>query len=342
MTFDHLPIFNISGYSGSGKTTLIEKLVPVMTGRGLRVSVIKHDCHGLSIDREGKDSDRFFKAGADVVAQGPEQACHRMHAGPEADLFDILRRVINYYDIILVEGHKTTPLPNKIWLLGENETGSPPPEAGDVTLVLKRDADRLKMLTGVIDKWFDDPKGLPDLYAGILIGGGSTRMGHPKHLIKKGDLTWIESIAGTLAPLVDTTVILGGGQVPSSLARFQVLPDVPNRRGPLAGMLSAMRWQPLAAWIFVACDLPMVTTEAVQWLLGKRRPGVWAILPSRQNEQGVEPLLAYYDFRARDLLERIDRPTAIASSPKAITPTPPKNLAASWTNINTPEACLLS
>ena len=331
-----LPIFNISGYSGSGKTTLIEKLIPIMTRRGLRVAVIKHDCHGLSLDREGKDSDRFFKAGADVVAQGPEQACHRVHAGTDSDLFDILRKLINRYDIIFVEGHKTTPLPNKIWLRGENEEESPPPETGKLELVLSREADRVKVITRFIDEWFDGPNGLPPLYAGILIGGNSTRMGCPKHLIEKGNSTWIESIVGTVAPLVDTTVILGRGQVPPSLAESPVLPDVPHRRGPVAGMLSAMRWQPLAAWVFVACDLPMVTAEAVQWLLGNRKPGVWAILPSRQNEKGAEPLLAYYDFRARDYLEKVDRPTAMANSPKAITPAPPENLAASWTNINTP------
>ena len=97
-----VPVFAICGYSGSGKTTLIEELIPIMNRRGLRVVVIKHDCHGLSIDREGKDSDRFFKAGADVVAEGPGQACHRLHVDSSIDLHGLLGKTVRQYDIIFV------------------------------------------------------------------------------------------------------------------------------------------------------------------------------------------------------------------------------------------------
>ncbi|PKO78571.1 MAG: molybdopterin-guanine dinucleotide biosynthesis protein MobB, partial [Betaproteobacteria bacterium HGW-Betaproteobacteria-13] len=37
-----MKVFGIAGWSGSGKTTLVEKLIPEITSRGLRVSVIKH------------------------------------------------------------------------------------------------------------------------------------------------------------------------------------------------------------------------------------------------------------------------------------------------------------
>ena len=36
-----MKIFGIAGWSGSGKTTLLEKLIPCLTARGIRVSVIK-------------------------------------------------------------------------------------------------------------------------------------------------------------------------------------------------------------------------------------------------------------------------------------------------------------
>ena len=60
-------LFGIAGYSGSGKTTLMEKLLPRLTARGLRVSVVKHAHHDFDIDRPKKDSYRHRQAGAAEV-----------------------------------------------------------------------------------------------------------------------------------------------------------------------------------------------------------------------------------------------------------------------------------
>ena len=62
-----IPVIGFSAYSGTGKTTLIEKLVACFKADGLRVAVIKHDAHDFEIDKEGKDSWRFAKAGADIT-----------------------------------------------------------------------------------------------------------------------------------------------------------------------------------------------------------------------------------------------------------------------------------
>ena len=57
-----LPVLGVCGWSGSGKTTLIEAILPAFRAKGLKIAVIKHDVHGLDIDRPGKDSDRLFRA----------------------------------------------------------------------------------------------------------------------------------------------------------------------------------------------------------------------------------------------------------------------------------------
>ena len=44
-------VVGFAGYSGSGKTTLVEKLIPVLKLRGLRVSVVKHAHHKFDIDQ---------------------------------------------------------------------------------------------------------------------------------------------------------------------------------------------------------------------------------------------------------------------------------------------------
>jgi molybdopterin-guanine dinucleotide biosynthesis protein A len=105
----------------------------------------------------------------------------------------------------------------------------------------------------------------------------------------------------------------------------------------MAGMLSAMNWNRSATWLFIACDLPCIEPEALQWLLSTRAPGVWATVPRLPDSKGVEPLLAHYDFRARYLLENLSRPCDIADEGKVITPEPPAEIQSAWQNINTPD-----
>ncbi len=104
-----LPVFAFSAYSGTGKTTIIEKLVAALKAEGLRVAVIKHDGHDFDIDREGKDSWRFTKAGADIsLISSKEKTAFIESRGLELSrLIDMVHDV----DIILVEGYKNASLP---------------------------------------------------------------------------------------------------------------------------------------------------------------------------------------------------------------------------------------
>jgi glutamate dehydrogenase (NADP+)/cyclic pyranopterin phosphate synthase/molybdopterin-guanine dinucleotide biosynthesis protein A len=330
------PAFGICGYSGSGKTTLIEVLIPRLRERGLKVGVIKQDAHGLEIDREGKDTDRLFKAGVDVLIRDAEQVFVRLHRRTDVTLPDLIRRVGSHYDLILVEGHKTTPLPCKIWLCKANEETCPP-EAVGIRRVLGWTEDRVRIALDMLDAWLPDVWRAAPVYAGILIGGGSTRMGRPKHLIEERSETWLEKIVAVVRNHVDKVVILGSGEIPADLRSLPILPDVEDAEGPLRGMRAAMRWAPLSSWLFLPCDLPRVSPHAVQWLLGNRRPGRWVVLPVLPDSPRPEPLLAYYDFRAAALLERVRRPCECADNEKASTPLVPAALADAWKNVNTLE-----
>ncbi len=330
-----LPVFGICGYSGSGKTTLIEAMIPGLKARCLRVAVVKHDCHGLQIDCPGKDSDRFFNAGADVLSQGPGQAFFRIH-GPQDRLSEMLPHLCRRYDLVLVEGHKTSPLPHKVWLLGDKET-SPPREAGQLEHALARDADRLKIVSGWIQDHLAKIWRRVPLYAGILVGGKASRMGGSKHLNQFGGRTWMEQIVKTVAPFVSEVICAGKNRLPESLQGLPAIPDAPGVPGPLAGMLSAMRWNPWASWLFVACDMPAISEAALHWLLAEPRPGIWATLPRLEKGNGVEPLLAHYDFRSGALLEFCRCPADIVRWPQVATPVVPAELEKAWQNINTPE-----
>ena len=115
MTLDDLPIFGICGHSGSGKSTLIEALLPRLLARRLVVAVAKLNAHGIDVDRPGKDSDRFFRAGADVFLAGPDQAFARTHpaegATPAIRLPDLAAR----YDLVPVSYiHLTLPTNGRV------------------------------------------------------------------------------------------------------------------------------------------------------------------------------------------------------------------------------------
>lgn len=179
------------------------------------------------------------------------------------------------------------------------------------------------------------------VYGGVLIGGGSTRMGQSKSLLRIDGTTFVERTIATLRERAERIVLLGDGPTPPMPLEIGRLPDVPGLAGPLAGMLAALRWARQACWVFAACDLPMFRVEALDWLLEQRRPDRWAILP-KINPERVEPLLAAYEPQSLELLEKLTArgfhsPRHLAGEPKVHTPTPPAALRSCWTNVNTPE-----
>lgn len=74
-----------AGFSGSGKTTLIERLIPLLAERGLRVSLIKHAHHGFDVDHPGKDSYRHREAGCAEVLVSSSKRWALMHEHPPGD-----------------------------------------------------------------------------------------------------------------------------------------------------------------------------------------------------------------------------------------------------------------
>ena len=97
-----------TGPSGSGKTTLVEKVAKVLI-EDKKVAIIKNDPKDKAVfDVEGKDSDKFSKTGAEVVVTSPTRTTY--FSKREKTLDDIVT-MINDFDILLVEGLKTLPLP---------------------------------------------------------------------------------------------------------------------------------------------------------------------------------------------------------------------------------------
>ena len=100
-------ILGISGWSGSGKTTLIEKLIPILNKKGIKVSTMKHGHSGFDLDHPGKDTFLHRKAGAKEVLISSEKRFAIIHEYDEKELeLDALINKMSPTDLILVEGWK--------------------------------------------------------------------------------------------------------------------------------------------------------------------------------------------------------------------------------------------
>lgn len=179
--------------------------------------------------------------------------------------------------------------------------------------------------------------------AGVLIGGASTRMGRPKHLLTFDGVTLVERHFQTLASLGDALaeiVLLGAGAIPDALRDVRRLEDVPGVPGPLAGILAALRAAPDHAWLIAACDLPRLTPAACRWLIEQRDPKRVAVMP-RSAGGVIEPLLAVYEPDAaaafgEALAAGRCGPSGLLNFAPVATPQPPAELQSAWVGVNTP------
>ena len=134
----------------------------------------------------------------------------------------------------------------------------------------------------------------------ILAGGASSRMGRDKALLDFDGVPLILHTARLLEPLVAEVTIVGSPNRYAALG-LRAITDVvqgqcsadKRSHGPLAGIATALaathsRWN-----LIVACDLPYLSAEWLDWLLSRAlRSGGEAIIP--RTERGIEPLAAVY------------------------------------------------
>jgi molybdopterin-guanine dinucleotide biosynthesis protein MobB len=99
-------VLGIVGRPNNGKTTLIEKLIPELTARGLRVGAVKRVAK-FDIDVPGKDSWRHAQAGAEAYAVGsPGKVAFVARRTEEATLEEIVARFFGGFDVVICEGYR--------------------------------------------------------------------------------------------------------------------------------------------------------------------------------------------------------------------------------------------
>src|SRR4029453_3539943 len=108
-----MKVVGFAGFSGSGKTMLVERLIPALKLRGLRVWVVQHAHHKFDIDHPGKDTFRHREAGAFevVVASDRRLALIREFEQPtQLGVHELIAELDAGVDWVLVEGFKHSDL----------------------------------------------------------------------------------------------------------------------------------------------------------------------------------------------------------------------------------------
>ena len=120
----------LAGFSGSGKTTLVERLIPALKLRGLRVSVVKHAHHKFDIDHPGKDTYRHREAGAFEVVVASDQRLALMREFEQPAQLTVHHLIAELYegvDWVLVEGFKDSDLLKiEVWRAASRQAGAVP------------------------------------------------------------------------------------------------------------------------------------------------------------------------------------------------------------------------
>jgi molybdopterin molybdotransferase len=107
-----IPTITFVGRSGAGKTTLLVRLIAELTQRGYRVATVKHHSHdSFDIDRPGKDSWRFARAGSRHIVVSSPHKIAAYHPLDRELALDEVAAGISDVDLILVEGYKQAGLP---------------------------------------------------------------------------------------------------------------------------------------------------------------------------------------------------------------------------------------
>jgi molybdopterin-guanine dinucleotide biosynthesis protein B len=98
----------IVGGKKSGKTTTIELLIRELTKRGYRVAAVKHIPEpNFTIDKEGKDTWRFAKAGAETVVSVAEDEIAKIEkVNTENISVEQILQICSNNDIVFLEGFR--------------------------------------------------------------------------------------------------------------------------------------------------------------------------------------------------------------------------------------------
>ena len=139
----------------------------------------------------------------------------------------------------------------------------------------------------------------------ILAGGKSKRMGRDKALIPVGDRALLSRVYAVAEEVFSDILVLSNLHTHLDKVRGPIVKDVIPRQGPMIGIVSALLYARTPYVFVLACDMPFLRKEAIEYVLTAAR-GEDIVIP--KTEKGFEPLHALYNRSCiSPLLSAIER-----------------------------------
>lgn len=144
------------------------------------------------------------------------------------------------------------------------------------------------------------------LYGLVLAGGRSSRMQADKAALAYGRRPQLARAFELLAPRVQSAWIsVRVDQRDEPLrARYPQIVDGAEGEGPIAGIIAAQALHPGAAWLVLACDLPLLDDATLDRLLARRDTRRVATAYRSTSDGLPEPLCAIYEPASREPILR--------------------------------------
>lgn len=142
------------------------------------------------------------------------------------------------------------------------------------------------------------------LYGLVLAGGHSTRMQRDKATLEYAGRSQLERAVELATPFVARVFVsVRPDQTADPLrARFAQIVDSGEVQGPIAGIIAAQSRYPDAAWLVLACDLPLLDRQTLEHLVRSRRSERQATAYRSSHNGLPEPLCAIYEPMSREAI----------------------------------------
>jgi len=134
-------VLALIGRPNCGKTTLIEKLIPALVEKGVRVGTVKHHHGEIQMDTPGKDTWRHKQAGAQVVLlSSPSGIGLIQDTAGDTPVENLVSSYFQKVDLVIAEGYKWSTLP-KIEVFRSTLYDEPMQEPGETLIGMVSDVE---------------------------------------------------------------------------------------------------------------------------------------------------------------------------------------------------------
>ncbi len=134
------------------------------------------------------------------------------------------------------------------------------------------------------------------LYGLVLAGGQSRRMGQDKAGLQLAGQSLLERTYQLVSEVCDKTFVSVRTPEASGLrSGYAQIADQYGGLGPADGIASAQQQHPEAAWLVVACDLPLLDSQTLAELIRQRDMDSDATAYRSSSVDLPEPLCAIYE-----------------------------------------------